>query len=70
MQVTARFYRDLPIKVRGIRFAVHSPNGQIHRGDLVLTQTKLIWCPGDTQPKSGHKIKWEDFIKLAEEQST
>ena len=65
-----RFNANMEVKVSGIEFEVRSPNGQKHLGDLVLTKSRLIWCPGQTRPKNGHKIKWEDFIKLAEKFET
>ena len=65
-----RFNVDMDVKNTGIEFEVRSPNGKNHLGDLVLTKTKLIWCPGQTRPRNGHKITWEDFIKLAEEFET
>ena len=62
-----RFNVDMEVKNAGIEFEVRSPNGQKHLGDLVLNKASLIWCPGQTQPQNGYKIKWEDFIKLVEE---
>ena len=58
---------DMEVKTKGIEFEVRSPDGKTHLGDLVLNKSNLIWCPGQTQPKNGHRIRWEDFIKLAEE---
>lgn len=67
MDVTIkRFNVKMEVKTSGIEFEIRSPNGKEHLGDLVLTHTRLIWCPGQTRPKNGHKIKWEDFINLAE----
>ena len=65
-----RFNVDMDVKNAGIEFEVRSPNGKNHLGHLVLTKTKLIWCPGQTGPKNGHEITWEDFIKFAEECET
>ena len=63
---------DIPLEVksRGIEFEVRSPNGKDHLGDLVLTNTKLIWCPGRVSRKNGHTLEWTEFIELAEEHGT
>ncbi len=65
-----RFNVDMAVKTAGIEFEVRSSNGQTHLGDLVLTKTELIWCPGKTHPQNGRKIKWEEFIKLSQEFNT
>ena len=63
------FNVDMEVKTKGIEFEVRSNKGE-HRGDLVLTKTRLIWCPGQTKPENGHKIEWDDFIALALEHGT
>jgi hypothetical protein len=63
-----RFNVDMEVKNAGIEFEVRSPDGKTHLGDLVLTKSNLIWCPGQTQPKNGYKMPWNDFIKVAEGQ--
>ena len=65
-----RFNAKMEVRQTGIEFEVRSSNGKDHLGDLVLTKTELIWCPGKTRPQNGRKIKWEDFIKLAQEFNT
>ena len=60
-----RFNVTMDVKTSGIEFEVRTPNGKEHLGDLVLTKSKLIWCPGSTQRENGHQIKWTDFIEWA-----
>ena len=57
-----RFNVTMDVKNSGIEFEVRSPNGKTHLGDLVLTKSKLIWCPGSTLPKNGHQVEWTKFI--------
>ena len=59
-----RFNVEMEVKNSGIEFEVRTPNGKDHLGDLVLTKTRLIWCPGQTKPENGKKIRWEDFIDM------
>ena len=33
-------------------------------GDLVITKTSLIWCPGKTTPQKGIRVTWKRFIHL------
>ena len=62
-----RFNVDMEVKNSGMEFEVRSPNGKEHLGDLILTKTSLTWCPGQTPPKNGYKMKWVEFIELATE---
>lgn len=67
MQVVIKdFSVDMAIKNKGIELQVSGSDGK-HRGDLVVTKTKLIWCPGRTSPKNGRPISWEKFIAYMEE---
>ena len=59
-----RFNVEMEVKNSGIEFEVRTPNGKQHLGDLVLTKTKLIWCPGQTKPENGKNIRWEEFIRM------
>ena len=59
------FNVDMPVKNNGIEFEVRSSDGKTHLGDLLVTKAALTWCPGQTRPENGHKISWQDFIKLA-----
>ena len=57
-----KFDVGMKVKNKGIELDVYNPNGD-HRGDLVITKTKLIWCEGKTNPKNGKNISWNDFIE-------
>ena len=52
----------MEIKNKGIELDVSNSGG--HIGDLVITRTRLTWCPGRTAPENGKKISWEDFIEF------
>lgn len=63
MQVGIKdFNVKMEIKNRGIELDLYT-NDNRHLGDLVITKTQLIWCPGRTTPANGKKISWEDFIE-------
>ena len=66
MKITTRINRELSVKVKGITFAIDTPSGKDHVGNLTLTKTKLIWCPAATPRKDGYHIKLEDFFRWAE----
>ena len=67
MKITIkRFNVHMEIKNKGIEFEVRSPDGREHWGNLILTKSALIWCPGQVPPKHGHKVDWKSFIKLVE----
>jgi hypothetical protein len=55
----------MEVKNSGLELDVYNSKGE-HLGDLVITKTKLIWCKGKTQRKSGVPVKWEDFIAWME----
>jgi hypothetical protein len=50
----------MEIKNKGIELEVYDKDKFL--GDLVVTKTKLVWCPGKTAVENGHPIKWADFI--------
>jgi hypothetical protein len=52
---------SMEIKNKGMELEVYD-NDETFLGDLVVTKTKLVWCPGKTTPENGHPIKWSDFI--------
>ena len=58
-----KFNVTMEVKNSGIEFEVRDNSGE-HRGDLVLTKTRLIWCEGQTQPQNGKKLNWNKFIEL------
>ena len=57
---------SMEIKNKGIELDVYDNQGD-HLGDLVITKTRLTWCPGRTKPENGIKMNWKDFIKMMEE---
>ncbi len=57
---------EMEIKNKGVEFDVYS-NDDKHLGDCIVTKTGITWCKGRTTPENGVKIKWQDFIKWAEE---
>ncbi len=61
----AKFEVEQVIKNKGIVLSVANPGGG-HRGNLLITKTKVIWCPGKTKPKNGHGLTWEGFIARLE----
>ncbi len=60
-------YVAMEIKNNGVELDVYSTDGKTHLGDLIVTKTGLTWCKGKSS-KNVTKIKWEKFIKWAEEQ--
>lgn len=69
MKVSVKdFSVTMEIKTKGIELDVYNNAGDHHLGDLVVTKTKVIWCPGKTPPKNGHSLTWEKFISLMEKQ--
>ena len=58
------FGLDMEIKNTGIEVSV-ADNGGVHKGDLYVTKTGLIWCPGKTQRENGKKISWQEFMDYA-----
>ena len=52
---------DMAVKNKGIELEIHEPGGKM-LGDLIVTKTHLIWCPGKTNRNNGHKVTWTDFI--------
>ena len=66
MQVHIKdFNVKMEIKTRGVEMEVRDPDGT-HCGDLVLTKTQVIWCPGRTSRPKGHAVTWKKFISLME----
>lgn len=56
---------SMEVKNKGVEFEVYG-NDDKFLGDLVVTKTKLVWCPGKTAVENGHPIKWADFIAYAQ----
>lgn len=58
-----KFGLDLSIKSRGIELQVSDTKGK-QLGDIILTNTEVIWCPGKTgraSPRAKHHA-WKAFI--------
>ncbi len=56
---------EMDVKNKGIELEIREPNNGAKLGNLVVTKGHLIWCAGKTQLANGKKIKWADFIGLA-----
>ena len=58
------FNVEMEIKNRGIELEIRSPQNDQQLGDLILTKTQVIWCPGRTLRANGHALDWQAFIDL------
>jgi hypothetical protein len=56
------FNVKMELKNKGIELDVYDSSGS-HLGDLVVTKTRLIWCPDKTSRQNGHAVSWTDFIE-------
>ena len=56
---------SMEIKTKGIELDVYDTGGS-HLGDMVVTKTKVIWCPGRTPPANGKALTWKKFIDMME----
>jgi len=58
------FIKDLKVEMEvknvGIELDV-SDNDGAHKGDLYVTKTGLIWCPGKVARENGKQIGWDAF---------
>jgi len=63
-----KFDVEMAIKNNGIELEVREPNDGDHRGDLVITKTKLIWCSGRTGRAHGRFVEWDAFINYMNQQ--
>ena len=61
-----RFNVKMELKTSGMELDICDNSGN-RRGDLVITNTKLIWCQGKTTPTNGKEITWDEFITLMEQ---
>ena len=52
---------SMEIKNKGVELDIYDNDGK-HLGDLVVTKSKVTWCPGKTDPKNGHSLSWKKFI--------
>lgn len=60
-----RFDVKMELKTKGIEIDVLD-TAEKHIGDLVVTKTGVIWCPGRTTPKHGKSFSWREFIAKME----
>ena len=60
-----KFSVEMPIKNKGIEIEVRDTNGS-HLGDLVISKSGLVWCPGRTRRENGVRLSWKRFIEIAE----
>jgi len=58
------FAVGMQVKSKGIEFEIRSPNGSDFLGDLVVTNTQVIWCLGKTDRTNGVSIKLEQLIDI------
>lgn len=65
--IIKNFDVNMEIKNKGIELDVIDSSG--HKGDLVITKTKLEWCAGKINPGKGKSITWEQFIQLINDNS-
>ena len=66
MQISIKeFNVAMDIKTAGVELDVKDTEGR-HLGDLVVTKTRVIWCPGRTTPDNGKALNWDRFIKMME----
>jgi len=56
------FAINMDVKSKGIEFEIRSADGASQLGDVVLTNTGLVWCKGKTDVKNGVKVSWNEFI--------
>jgi hypothetical protein len=57
---------EIEVKTKGIELEIRTPDGKQQLGDLIVTKTQLIWCPGRTRRENGKKITWEAFREFME----
>ncbi len=57
------FAVDLQVKSKGLEFEVRKPDGTF-LGDLVVTNTQVIWCLGKTDRKNGVSVKLQDLMQI------
>jgi hypothetical protein len=60
---------DMQVKSRGIELQISDPSGK-QVGDLIVTQTKIIWCKGRTRRENGKKLSWNKFAEVMKEKGS
>ena len=59
------FAVGMEVKSKGIELEVREPGGKF-LGDLVVTNTRLIWCKGRTGRENAKEMRLEKFIEMME----
>ena len=57
------FAVDMDVKNKGVEFDISDTQGK-HLGDLIVTKTGIVWCPGKTTPAKGQRVTWSAFIDM------
>jgi hypothetical protein len=57
---------DMQVKSKGVELQVSDPSGK-QVGDLIVTQTKIIWCKGKTRRENGKTMSWNKFAQTMKE---
>lgn len=52
---------EMPLKNKGMEIEVRDNTGK-HRGDLIVTKAKVVWCQGRTSRENGVAVSWDDLI--------
>lgn len=60
-----QFDVNMELKNKGVELEIRDNDGS-HRGDLVVTKSKIIWCKGRTKRRNGKTISLQKFIQLME----
>jgi hypothetical protein len=60
---------SMRIESKGVELDISNDKGG-RLGDLVITDTEIIWCEGKTTPEHGGSINWGEFLKYMGKQST
>ena len=63
-----KFDVEQVVKSSGVELEVRSADDARQLGDLIVTMTKVTWCPGRTTAANGISLTWSEFIELMESQ--
>lgn len=67
MKVTIKsFDVEMELKNKGIELEIRDTD-ETFLGDLIVTRTQVIWCPGKTARQNGHSVAIHKFIEWMEE---
>ena len=64
-------FKDLGVdmQVKSSELQISDPSGK-QVGDLIVTQTKIIWCKGRTRRENGKKLSWNKFAEVMKEKGS